>query len=150
MPATTARLIQAKIEQLATDPFAQNNNVKRLEGRSGYRLRVGNWRVIHEIQEMRIVIYVPAIAPRGGIYLPTIPDISPVFTLAWLPPILGLGALQRRQAHVDDLAILDPLLCCNRNKPRLQRVFTGNFLRRSRTRTDSGIWLKHPPRATRP
>jgi mRNA interferase RelE/StbE len=68
MPATTARLIQSKIEQLATDPFAQNNNVKRLEGRPGYRLRVGNWRVIYEIQEMRIVIYVLAIAPRGGIY----------------------------------------------------------------------------------
>ena len=68
MPATTSRLIQSKIEHLATDPFAQNNNVKRLEGRPGYRWRVGNWRVIYEIQERRIVIYVLAIAPRGGIY----------------------------------------------------------------------------------
>jgi mRNA interferase RelE/StbE len=68
MPATTSRLIQSKIEQLASDPFAQNNNVKKLEGRPGYRLRVGNWRVIYEIQESRIVVYVLAIAPRGGIY----------------------------------------------------------------------------------
>ncbi len=68
IPANTAILIQSKIVQLAADPFAQNNNVKKLEGRPGYRLRVGSWRVIYEIQETRIVIYVLAIAPRGGIY----------------------------------------------------------------------------------
>lgn len=68
VPANTARLIQSKIVQLAADPFAQNNNVKKLEGRPGYRLRVGAWRVIYELQETRIVIYVLAIAPRGGIY----------------------------------------------------------------------------------
>jgi mRNA interferase RelE/StbE len=68
MHATTSRLIQSKIELLSADPFAQNNNVKKLEGRPGYRLRVGNWRVIYEIQETRIVIFVLAIAARGGIY----------------------------------------------------------------------------------
>ena len=68
IPANTARLIQSKILQLAADPFALNSNVKKLEGRSGYRLRVGSWRVIYEIQGTRIVIYVLAIAPRGGIY----------------------------------------------------------------------------------
>jgi len=65
MPATTSRLIQSKILQLAADPFAQNINIKKLVGRLGYRLRVGNWRVIYEIQETRIVIFVMAIAARG-------------------------------------------------------------------------------------
>ncbi len=68
MPANTARLLLSKIEHLAADPFAANNTVKKLEGRPGYRLRVGGWRVIYEIRETRIVIYVLAIAPRGGIY----------------------------------------------------------------------------------
>ena len=68
IPANTALLIQSKIVQLAANPFAQNNNVKKLEGRPGYRLRVGSWRGIYEIQETTIVIYVLAIAPRGGIY----------------------------------------------------------------------------------
>lgn len=67
VPANTARLIQSKIVQLAADPFAQNNNVKKLEGHPGYRLRVGAWRVIYELQETRNVIYVLAIVPRGGI-----------------------------------------------------------------------------------
>jgi mRNA interferase RelE/StbE len=53
---------------LAADPFAPNNNVKKLEGRPAFRLRVGDWRVIYEIQNDRLVIFVVAVAPRGGAY----------------------------------------------------------------------------------
>lgn len=51
MPHNTARLIIAKIEQLATDPHVPNNNVKALVGRPGYRLRVGDWRVIYDLDD---------------------------------------------------------------------------------------------------
>jgi len=65
MPANTAERIKAKIEAYATDPVSQANNVKALQGRSGIRLRVGDWRVI---MEDGVVLAVLEIGPRGGIY----------------------------------------------------------------------------------
>lgn len=47
MPANTAKLIRAKIDQYAADPQALAMNVKSLKGEAGiYRLRVGDWRVL--------------------------------------------------------------------------------------------------------
>lgn len=68
MPRNTARLIRAKIEQLAQAPHAPNNNIKKLEGEEGYRLRVGDWRVIYELLNDRLVIVVVKIKPRGEAY----------------------------------------------------------------------------------
>lgn len=67
IPRNVAMTIRGKIEGLAADPFSATN-VKKLVGRPGYRLRVGDWRVIYEIEGGRLVIHVLAIAPRGGIY----------------------------------------------------------------------------------
>jgi mRNA interferase RelE/StbE len=49
MSRNVAATIRDKLEQLAKDPFAPNNNVKKLEGRPGFGLSVGDWRVIYEI-----------------------------------------------------------------------------------------------------
>jgi len=68
LPANTRGIIIAKIDELAINPFAANNNVKKLQGREGYRLRVGNWRVIYEIHGETIVLFVVALGARGGIY----------------------------------------------------------------------------------
>ena len=68
MPRNTARLVKEKIEHLARSPYAVNNNVKRLEGVSGYRLRIGDWRVLYEIIDDRLVIMVVKIKPRGDAY----------------------------------------------------------------------------------
>jgi mRNA interferase RelE/StbE len=67
-PANVARLIRAKLDELAVDPAALRRNVRPLRGRPGYRLRVGDWRVIFELdyEERRLVVL--DIGPRGGIY----------------------------------------------------------------------------------
>jgi mRNA interferase RelE/StbE len=68
MPRNTARLIRSKIDLLAADPAAPNNNVKRLKGGDQFRLRVGDWRVVYTIDNGRVVIVVVRIAPRGSVY----------------------------------------------------------------------------------
>ena len=68
MPRTTAERIRSKIETLAVDPDAPNNNVKKLVDRPGFRLCIGEWRVIYEIQRDRVVILELTVAPRGGAY----------------------------------------------------------------------------------
>jgi len=35
--------IVAKIKEVATDPYATHSNVTKLQGRDGYRLRVGDF-----------------------------------------------------------------------------------------------------------
>ncbi len=67
MPADVRVNMLAKIALLSANPFAALN-VKRLVGRVGYRLRVGEWRVIYEIDDGRLLILVLAIATRGGVY----------------------------------------------------------------------------------
>jgi mRNA interferase RelE/StbE len=68
MPRNSALLIRERIEQVAVDPFASISNAKKLQGRSGYRLRIGDWRVIYEINRDEVVILVLKIAPRGEVY----------------------------------------------------------------------------------
>ncbi|KMW49170.1 type II toxin-antitoxin system RelE/ParE family toxin [Ralstonia insidiosa] len=68
MPRNVAATIRAKIDALAVDPYAPNPNAKKLAGREGYRLRVGDWRVLYQIEDGRVVIVVLAIKPRGGAY----------------------------------------------------------------------------------
>lgn len=68
MPRNTARLIREKIEHLALSPYAANNNVRRLEGIDGYRLRIGDWRVLYEVMDDRLVIVVVKIKTRGDAY----------------------------------------------------------------------------------
>ncbi len=68
MPRNVSLQIRGKIEFLAADPFVANNNVRKLVGREAFRLRVGDWRVIYEIEGGRLVIHVLTVAPRGGVY----------------------------------------------------------------------------------
>ena len=68
IPRNTAQLIREKLEQVALDPFASIPNAKKLQARSGYRLRVGDWRVIYEINQDKVVIIVMKIATRAEVY----------------------------------------------------------------------------------
>jgi mRNA interferase RelE/StbE len=66
MPRNVAETIEKKIVGLAADPYAPHNNATRLQGRPGYRLRVGDWRVLYELGEKRLLVL--DIKPRGGAY----------------------------------------------------------------------------------
>ena len=67
MPTNTAMLIRSRIETVAQDPFAAPG-VKKLVGRDGYRLRVGDWRVLYFLDGQRLRVLVTEIGPPGGIY----------------------------------------------------------------------------------
>ena len=67
MPANARALVKSKIDALAANP-AGAQNVKKLVGREGYRLRVGDWRVIYTIESGRLVVLVLDIGSRGGVY----------------------------------------------------------------------------------
>ena len=68
MPRNIAQLIREKLEMIAVDPYADHPNAKKLQGREGYCLRVGDCRVIYKIQDEQLIIALLKIASRGEIY----------------------------------------------------------------------------------
>jgi mRNA interferase RelE/StbE len=58
--------IREKVGQNAIDPAAPGNNIKTLQGREGYRLRVGDWRMIFD--EDGTVLSILDISPRRSIF----------------------------------------------------------------------------------
>lgn len=68
MPKKIAGQIREELDRLASDPYGKHNKVTKLQNRPGYRLRVGDWRVIYELKSENPVILVLKIGPRGGIY----------------------------------------------------------------------------------
>jgi mRNA interferase RelE/StbE len=54
LPANWQKRIVAKIKEVAVNPYAKHNNVTKLQGRDGYRLRIGDWRVIYELHDDRL------------------------------------------------------------------------------------------------
>jgi mRNA interferase RelE/StbE len=68
LPSNVAKTIYEKISVIAANPYAEHPNAKKLQGRDAYRLRVGDWRVIYEIQNDQLVILVLKVAPRGEVY----------------------------------------------------------------------------------
>ncbi len=67
MPNNTAQTIVKKIKELATNP-QKMRNVKKLSDHPGYRLRVGDWRVIYTINNNELLIHVIKIKSRGEVY----------------------------------------------------------------------------------
>jgi mRNA interferase RelE/StbE len=68
LPVRWQKRIAAKIKDIAKNLYASNKNLTKLQGREGYRLRVGDSRVIYELQNDRLVMLVLEVGVRGGIY----------------------------------------------------------------------------------
>jgi mRNA interferase RelE/StbE len=58
--------IQLKIDDLAIEP--RPDGVKKLKNRDGYRIRVGNYRVIYNILDDILLIIIVEIGHRSNIY----------------------------------------------------------------------------------
>ena len=57
------------INNMAANSRAPNDNVQPLRG-GGFRLRVGDWRVVYDLDHGTRTITVRAIGQRGGAYRP--------------------------------------------------------------------------------
>jgi mRNA interferase RelE/StbE len=68
LPVNWQRRIVGKIREVAADPYGKHSNVTKLQGRDGYRLRVGDWRVIYELHDDRLELWALEVGARGGIY----------------------------------------------------------------------------------
>ncbi len=69
IPINYAENILKKIKTLAQNPYLENNNIKRLKSKEElYRLRIGDYRVVYEIANDRLLISIIKIQTRGNIY----------------------------------------------------------------------------------
>ena len=58
-------IIQA-IDELAENP--RPHGYKKLTGRSGYRIRVGTYRIIYDIFDTTLIVEIVNVGSRGDIY----------------------------------------------------------------------------------
>ena len=67
MPRNLSLKIAQKIKQLADNPKTMRN-VKKLTDHPGYRLRIGDWRIVYTLNDKELLIHVVKIKSRGEVY----------------------------------------------------------------------------------
>ena len=61
--------VLSALEQIAQNPFDNALDIKKLQGESHkYRLRIGKYRLLYEIIDEQILIYVYKAQSRGDVY----------------------------------------------------------------------------------
>jgi len=68
MPRQNTQRIRRELDKLAAQPNRRDVDVASLTGRPGFRLRVGDWRIIFTRDDKARVIDVLRIVPRGQAY----------------------------------------------------------------------------------
>ena len=66
IPHPDRKKIIAAIKILENDPHPAGS--KKLSGRAAWRMRIGNYRVIYEINDDKLIILVVKIGHRQGVY----------------------------------------------------------------------------------
>jgi len=66
LPLAIRTRIQVAIDELAESPFPPG--VKKLHGEDGYRIRVGDYRLIYDVEHGRLTILVIRIGHRREVY----------------------------------------------------------------------------------
>jgi len=60
--------ITDKIMELSYDPDSKTLDIKKLAGEECWRLRVGNWRIIYDKDDIVKIIRIERIKSRGDVY----------------------------------------------------------------------------------
>lgn len=68
LPNVLKTKVLENIEELSQDPFSRRDVKKLVQTKQSYRLRVGELRVIYELDQKAKTIYVQEIGFRGQIY----------------------------------------------------------------------------------
>ena len=68
MPKHDAVRVRSELAKLIEDPHRNDIDVVRLQGRQGFRLRSGNWRVIFDRNDQILEIEVLRIGLRSNVY----------------------------------------------------------------------------------
>jgi len=68
IPKGYSVLIIDKIKKLAVDPYSKELDIKKLKGTEGYRLRVGEYRVIYDFDKKKLIVQIVKIQSRGNVY----------------------------------------------------------------------------------
>jgi len=68
LPVKIKSAIVSNLHELAANPDSASHNVDILKGRGGFRLKVGQYRIIYTRQNEQLIIEVVKIRPRGDIY----------------------------------------------------------------------------------
>lgn len=69
MPSRVVTAIQKGIAQLAQNPHDRGGDVRKLRGREGFRLRIGDYRVIYILDDDKLVLLVVKVGTRGSVYV---------------------------------------------------------------------------------
>jgi len=69
IPASDGEKVLLKIKQLAKNPFSRNLDIRKLANtKNSFRLRIGDLRVIYELEDKKKIIWIWEIDYRGKVY----------------------------------------------------------------------------------
>jgi mRNA interferase RelE/StbE len=68
LPVKTKTAIVNKLHELAANPDNPALDIENIKGRKGFRLRVGQYRVIYTRQDDQLILEVVKVRTRGDIY----------------------------------------------------------------------------------
>lgn len=66
LPSVVLKRVIFHIQELSDDP--RPNGCKKLSGDEKYRIRVGDYRILYEIEEEIVTVYVVKVAHRKEVY----------------------------------------------------------------------------------
>jgi mRNA interferase RelE/StbE len=69
LPHAVQKRVAQKIDALASDPYPRGSKKLEAEGNL-HRIRVGDYRIIYQVQQAILVVFVVRVKHRGSVYRP--------------------------------------------------------------------------------